>query len=131
MPGTVVVEWWDYADNHERQEVDGAERAIELFAGVDAAGTPVLVDFYVIDGPSLSIGAGRTETVMCFQASVDPPYYTTVGDVSTIDLTDFSSGGQETEFHGRQLVSKQTIEPAIQQFIDTRERPTCVSWDEV
>jgi hypothetical protein len=131
MQGTVVVEWEDYAENHERHEVDSVEQAIELVTRVERAGTAVLVDLYVIDGPSLTIGVGRSETVMCFQASQDPPYLATVGDLARNDLTDFSYGGQETEFQGRQLVSKQAIEPAIRQFFEARECASCVSWEEV
>ena len=63
-------------------------------------------------------------------ASNDGPNFASVGE-DAVGTTNFSYGGEESEFYRRQLVPKADAEMALREFLTTGERPTCVEWEEV
>ncbi len=110
-----------------------ADEAVNLFVSVDrdpAAGA-VLIDFYEENGPRLTIGAGRAHSALCYQTSVDPPYFASLGDEEVDECPDFSYGGSFTDFPPRNLIDKSSALAALCEFIETRRRPQTVEWEEV
>jgi Immunity protein Imm1 len=132
MPGPLVVEWWTYDDEHHRQTVTTADEAEALFVSVDrdrSAGA-VLIDFYDDSGLTLTVGAGRTRSVLGCQ-SADPPYFASLGEDATGENTDFAYGGQFTEVRSRNLIDKSSARLALREFVESRRRPDAVQWEEV
>ena len=127
------VQWHPYEGDGREGEVSDSDEAVALFAAIDGDQNigPVLVEYYVPEHESLSVGAGRGDlSVLNFQASLDPPYFTSLGTGATGNV-DFSYGGQFSEFPGRSAIGKDEAVAALWEFVRTRERPTNVEWEEL
>jgi hypothetical protein len=128
----IVIEWSKHDEVLVRQKtVDSTIEAVEEFRRMDESGEPVLVTFNVLGRGSLSVGAGKGLTVMCFQASDDPPYWTSLGDQEAEGVDHWFYGGSYSEFLGRSLVPKSMVDIAITEFIETLERPSSINWEEL
>jgi hypothetical protein len=127
----VEVEWCDRNGRRSRSVAEDADAALQALRRVDVLGEPVLVDFIQPGGRSLTVGVGRDLSVLCFQSSPDGPNFSSVGTDDGAALTYFWYGGEQSEFGGRQLVSKEAAESALREFMGTGDRPSAVKWDRV
>jgi hypothetical protein len=132
VSAAIVIEWSNHDEVLVRQEmVDSTDAAVGVFRRIDETGEPVLVTFNVPGRGSLSVGAGKAQTVMCFQASADPPYWTSVGDEEADGVDHWFYGGSYSEFPGRSLIPKFMVDLAIAEFIETLDRPSSINWEEL
>lgn len=92
---------WDEAGETRKANVRSAQEGLDLFDRLHraTAGSPTMIHF----GPNgshgiLSVGVGRPQAVLAFQATLDPPYYVSRGRAERDDDTWFLSGGENTQF---------------------------------
>jgi hypothetical protein len=126
------VQWQPYSGEARETEVDDPDEAVALFRAIDEDPTvgPVLVEYYIPEHESLSVGAGRELSVLNFQNSLDPPYFTSLGNAGNENL-DFSYGGQFSEYPGKSAVPKAHAIVALREFVVSRTKPTSVEWEEL
>lgn len=80
--------------------------------------------------PSIGLATGGLESVVTFQATNDPPYFISVGDVNRVGDTDaLCHGKQVIEHLARNLVAWENALTALQQFLTTCERPKTLKWE--
>ena len=130
-----IAEWQGYTSPRVKRAIRTDEDAERLFEEVDVSGDgPVLIDFYRVSegGRSLTIAAGGKRSVLNYQESLDPPYYSSRGDTDGEQPTEvFSYGGHESEFRARNLVDKGLAVRALREYVRTGHRPGLVTWEEV
>lgn len=111
------------------------DTARALCEEVEASGCgPVLIDFYREgeEGHVLTVGIGGRQSVLNYQESLDPPYFSSRGQIDEDEPTEcFSYGGHESEIRARNLISKSAALAALVEFLRTAQRPIGVHWDEV
>lgn len=128
----MIAIWQTYADERGEIEIELPDEAVALVRRLDADASVgrVLVEFVSDEGASLTVGLGSELSVLCFQTSIDPPYFWTIGDIDDApELLDYSYGGSMSEYEGRQLVTKSAAEQALREFASTGDRPTTVQWE--
>jgi hypothetical protein len=129
IPLSVV--WSDFAKYYERT-VSSAEEASNLARDLQRANTnpPAIVEFFEPQsGKAFSIGVGRTDTVVMFQESLDPPYYISLGCSRDDGITSFCAGNEDTEFLNQNVVPFAAGVDALISFVRSRERPSNVEWE--
>ncbi|MCB9764042.1 MAG: hypothetical protein H6739_30000 [Alphaproteobacteria bacterium] len=91
---------------------------------------PVMVEVAHIGHPerAFTIGLGRTDTVLTYQESVDPPYFISKG-VSESDVVMYCWGNEWTEYLGRNVVPLEVGFAALREFLVGPARPTSVPWE--
>src|SRR5262245_11903981 len=93
-------------------------------------GRAVLLQIWIEgNGTELGVGLGRPRAVFTYQASLDPPYYVSVGDHAAQGVESFWYGGDATEYLARNLVPSDLVIPTIQAFLASSSRPTTVEWE--
>ena len=124
------VLWWVGQTCIEHTAQD-ASRVLELFDQVIVSGSlPTMFQTWrQPNGPTLTIGIGRPRTVMCFEASLDPPYFVSKGDPTCAGIMEFMYGGELTEYGEENAVSFDSARPALIEFLESGERPACVDWE--
>jgi hypothetical protein len=135
VPGPWIAEWQGLLGPRYRREVLSQDEARALFEEVENSDCgPVLIDFYREDaeGRSLTVAAGGRQSVLNSQQSLDPPYFSSRGEVDAEEPTEcFSYGGHETEMLARNHIPKSVAMAALAEFLRTGERPTVAAWEEV
>ena len=84
-------------------------------------------------GATLSIVVGGEETVLGFDASLDPPYFVSKGasnDEQPV-LECYLHFEHHTEFLRNEVIPFNLGEQAAHEFLETGVRPECVQWEEV
>ena len=122
--------------NWEQNEV-AVESVQELDAHLDRltleaeSELPFMVALAREDGSTLSIGLGRTESVLSYvSASLDPPYFMSRGDVDQNGPARFVYSGEMTEFPPWSGVPAESAREALRVFFETGELSPEISWEE-
>jgi hypothetical protein len=113
--------------------IDGADQALDLFDRLNSelADAPSMIEFVAPDdrGPAFAIGAGRAVSVLTFQASLDPPYFISSGDLDANGELWFSFAEEETAYAKINAIDRAVARTALRQFIETCDLPDNVSWE--
>ena len=112
--------------------VDTEERLRELLAAAtaDAEQQPLVIELHSPEGAELTIGLGQDVSVATFKASLDPPYYVSIGGLGQQPLA-FYRDGHLSEFDHGAAISPQAAYDATLQFLASGVRPTNIEWREV
>jgi hypothetical protein len=83
-------------------------------------------------GATLSIVVGGDESVLAFDASLDPPYFVSKGasDEEKPGLDCYLHFEHHTEFSRDQVIPFSVGEQAVYEFLEMGVRPECVRWQE-
>jgi len=125
------VVWSDFQRYYEHI-VNNADDASQLIGDMQRMkmDPPAMVEFYEPhSGKALSIGVGRTDTVVTFQESLDPPYYISLGHLRGDGITSFCYGNEETEYMNQNLVPFALGLDALISFVLNRQRPSNIEWE--
>lgn len=84
-------------------------------------------------GATLSIVVGGDETVLGFEASLDPPYFVSQGASNEEEpyMECYLHFEHHTEFSRNQVIPFSVGEQAVYEFLETGIRPERVQWQEV
>ena len=106
--------------------------ALEALRNEHASREPALVCIGNSDrqGPTLLIGVGLPDSVLIFQCSDDPPYFSSRGKRCGGPVVTFHYGGYPTELPGSTLIPWHEAREAAVYFYRTGERDPRVSWGE-
>lgn len=129
-----VLAQWIESGRAREEVVPSPEQGVDLFDRLHRAfaGAPTLVNFGPVgSGQVLSIGAGRPQSVLAFQASLDPPYYASRGDQAHEGDIWFIVGGENTQFPARSAIPVDKARRALADYLRDGERPEAIDWDEV
>lgn len=120
---------WNEAAERSVASVDGLDRALdELSTG--ASGASFLVELVREDGASLSLGLGRSLTVLDYvPPDLDPPYFQSVGDEGGESLW-FRFRGDLSEFPSNAAVPVELGRRALRHFFQTGELSPELAWRE-
>jgi hypothetical protein len=89
-----------------------------------------MVEYSNARGLAFAIGAGRTETVLTYQSSDDPPYFTSRGIARPpIREIAFAYAREETPYPGFSAVSIGDGIRALEYFLDCGERSSAIDWE--
>lgn len=132
MINPLTVVWSDYTNTFE-QQVDNVSEALVLahhIAATSGATIPTVAEFFEPDsGLGLDIGLGLEETVVNFAYSLDPPYFTSLGDTKRQGIISFCCGNEETEFLARNAVPIEKGLAALAWFVEHRSKPNNLKWE--
>lgn len=82
-------------------------------------------------GDSLAIGLGRERSVLNYvSGSLNPPYYTSVGDVQLDEPISFRFGGEWSEFPLSHSVPVSVAREAMRHFCRTGQLTPAVGWEQ-
>jgi hypothetical protein len=98
-----------------------------------AASKPTIVRVEASNGATLGIGLGRSQSVLSFEASLDPPYFLSAAEEQAGEepFLVFFYDGHWTEFPRRAAIPIQLAREAVREFARTARRPTVLEWEEV
>lgn len=83
------------------------------------------------DWDVISWGVGRDLSVLTTSTgSGDPPYFISRGKPGLRKPIGFDLGGEYTEYPGKAAVPYSLARAAVIEFFETRQRPTCIEWEE-
>ncbi len=129
----LVADWTDSYRGY-KEKVWTTAQALALLAAIDAEFRDIapMVKFYEEERElEFGIGAGRPRTVLTFMASLDPPYFVSLGDPNAGGVETFCYGHQPTEYPAWNLIPKDAGLLALEHFVATRTRPENVRWEEL
>jgi hypothetical protein len=125
------VQWSNWNDIYERR-ISSADLVVELIAEIQSSlEVPALVEFFNDQGGALGIGIGRPTSVLTYQASNDPPYFISLGNPAAEGVEWFCYGNEESEYLARNLIGFDIAMRALREFVDTGEKPSGVSWEQL
>lgn len=109
------------------------ERILDRLAEEAATTKPFIAELLTLEGGRLGIGLGKSESVLTFKESDDPPYFLSVGRPASDgdDDVGFYFQGRWSEFPASSLVPSELARDATRHFASTGERPDVVQWEEV
>ena len=82
-------------------------------------------------GDSLSIGLGRSESVLNFVSGTgNPPYWSSVGDHEEDEAVGFNFMGELSEIPLRHLIPIELARQAVHDFVRTGKLSPIVKWEE-
>jgi hypothetical protein len=82
------------------------------------------------DGGTLAIGVGRELSVLNYvPASGNPPYLSSVGDLTGDETIIFHFMGQWSEFPIRHAISFESAREAVRYFFKTQRLPDSIIWE--
>ncbi|MCP3997322.1 MAG: hypothetical protein GY722_20015 [bacterium] len=79
----------------------------------------------------MGVGVGRKFSVVAYQESLDPPYYTSLDRDANRTNEWFCCGNEETEFAGHNLISIEDALEALEQFFAGPGRPDNLEWEQL
>lgn len=91
-------------------------------------GDPLIVGLEMPNGASLSLGLGRSESVLNYVDSPDPPYYSSLGDEGAEGSIVFYLDGHWTELPRSAAIPIEDAREAMRRFFETGKRPENVRW---
>lgn len=91
----------------------------------------MFVDFVAPSGAVLTVGVGRPTSALSYQASDDPPYWGSIGNLPDEPDDSFSYGGSYTDLPPDRYVAKEAAWAAAEEFMHTGTRPQNVEWRKV
>ena len=84
----------------------------------------------IFSGEAQIVGLGHERSVLTYMpGSLEPPYFTTVGDLRSDERISFMFGNQWSGFSLAQTVSRAAALDALRHFCETGERSDAVDWD--
>lgn len=96
---------------------------------------PVMLIPWKPEGDSVAPGPGHPVSLVNYADGVDPPYYTSLGNLKDFDPGPdgylFSSSGQVVGPLTQNYVLAADARPTLREFICTSSRPTCLNWEEL
>lgn len=124
---------WTEGATIRRRKVTNAADGMRLFKQIRArsAQSPTMVEFANDDrGLALAIGVGRPQTVLTFQVSGDPPYFTSRGitEASGEDLY-FTYAGEGTPYPSNSAVPIDDGILVLRDFLESGERSDAIAWE--
>lgn len=126
---------WTVEGRVTQRAIASLAEGLELFeqVGTVAAAEPTMIEYaYRNGGRSFAIGAGRTLTVITFQASTDPPYFTSRGTVAREDdEVWFLYLGENTPYPGFSAVPTAEGIHALEYFLEFGERSDEIDWQQL
>jgi len=129
---TFKVVWTDVENVFEKVIGNQAE-GLQLIQQVElpkAAAIPPMIEFSVPDREmSLTLGVGRSDTVLTFNESLEPPYFISLGNSAEIGVITFCWGNQETEYLKRNSVPFAKGLEALSFFLNHLSRPPNLDWE--
>lgn len=123
------LEWTggDAVEIGSREELD---RVVDRLHA-EAEDEPFIVELVIDGGGILSVGLGRSETVLSYMgATLDPPYFQTAGGAGDRPVT-FRYRGDWSEFPPDSAVPLEQGRAALREFFSTGRRPDSLVWREV
>lgn len=138
FPISVRLEWSFDHDSADPQihglGVEAIEHLEVMLDGLERAATEraIIVELVSSSGARLGLGIGRSDSVLSFKASDEPPYFVSFGKHSSgVEDVGFYFQGRWTEFAGWSLVPLEQARQAARHFVATGQRPENVKWQEV
>ena len=121
-----LLEWGD-----NRSVPIGSSGALDHLLdqiGRESTPQPQLVTLVSPTGATLTFAVGGSASVVMFQFSLAPPYFTSVGREGDDGVVVFDYRGEGTEIPIRHTVSPQEARRAMHLFLKTGQRPDNVEW---
>lgn len=121
---SIKVIWtgWEIANELEVTTWDEAREVLSRIGTSPAP--PPLVEFYDPESRrAIGVGIGRDISVVTYQDSLDPPYYTSLGRDTGRAHEWFCCGKEGTEFAGYNLIPYRDALVALEQFFARPSRP--------
>jgi hypothetical protein len=127
----VVVTWSE--DDAVRQEViANSSKAVALFDELCSrlSHSPSMVEFAMgLAGRALAVGAGRSETVVTYQSSLDPPYFISAGDPRRSGEIPFEYAAQTTPYAAFNAIALSEGRAALIAYLASGELPAGIDWE--
>lgn len=123
-----------WGDDSEAVVADGVEleELLDRLTQEAEGGEPFIVELVADDGATLSIGLGRSLSVANYvSASLDPPYFQSLGQESEDEPLAFSYRGERSEFAPESAIPIEQARAATRRFIESQSLPDNVDWEEV
>ena len=128
---TLVATWTEDDVVHESILADGDEAAT-LFdqLTVRLVAAPSMVEV-AMDGSgcALAIGAGRPETVVTYQSSLDPPYFISAGQPDRAGEIRFLYAGETTPYSAANAISVSDGRRALIEYVRDGGLPEGIEWE--
>jgi hypothetical protein len=97
----------------------------------DSAERPIVVELVSPNGATISIGVGRSVTVVNYVGpTLDPPYLQSLGDGGDDEVV-FFYRGEWSEYPPESAVPVEVGRQALRDFFATGELPSALEWQEV
>jgi Immunity protein Imm1 len=123
------LEWGEASERYVAtvEELDRSLDELEASASED----PLLVELFRDDGASLSLGLGRSLTVLDYvPADLDPPYFRTHSPGTSGESMWFRFRGDLSEYPPDAAVPLEAGRRALRHFYETGERSPELAWRE-
>ena len=78
---------------------------------------------------AIGVGGHNRETVVTFQASLDPPYFISAGDRLRGGVVSYCYGQELSEYLANNLVPWDAGLAAVEEFLRTGKHPRCIEWE--
>jgi hypothetical protein len=123
---------WGEGEEAAVVDVDELDALLDRLTLEAEHGRPFIAELVADDGSTLSIGLGRPLTVVNYvPASLDPPYFQSMGRNGSDDALVFLYGGEWSEYPPRSAVPMEQARRAMRQFFKTQSLPDAVEWEEM
>lgn len=123
--------WGTYGGWDGKRDVVSAAEALGVCADIESRPGVgrVLVGFTATTGHFFALGLGHERSCLMYWESVDPPYFQSRG-IDEGEPLDFAYDGQHTEVPATSLISRDAALRALEEFVETGQRPHSVEWDQ-
>jgi hypothetical protein len=111
--------------------VDELDELLDRLAREAESGDPFVVELVADDGATLSMGLGRPLSVVDYvSASLDPPYFQSVGQDGHDEPLVFYYRGEWSEFAPESAIPTEQARAALRRFIESQSLPDNINWEE-
>jgi hypothetical protein len=125
------VEWTGSKCMYSREIYKPSDLEPLIETVLETSDKPTMVELFDDSGLSIAIGVGHSKSVVTFQASLDPPYFISLGNKSTAGIIEFYYGDEETEYLAKNAVPFEMALHAAKEFLERRERPNGLLWEKL
>lgn len=125
-----IVSWRGNEPDIPVESTDRLDRVLDSIAGSADPHNPIGVEVSRRNGDSLLIALGREESVLSFVgASLDPPYFSSVGNEGADGHFVYSLRGEYSEVPRSHVIETQLARETVRKFVSEDGLPTVVRWD--
>jgi hypothetical protein len=118
---------WQEAEHAEGADLASLDRLLDRLGEEHLGDDALMANVLTRNGDCLSIGLGRTESLLSYlQSSYDPPYWMSRGERSDGGVW-FRFSGEATEYPATALIGVERAREAVRHFV----RTGCQLWDGV